>query len=148
MKISDLAKATETSIDTIRYYEREGLIPKAERLANNYRHYDEAHLNQLSFIRHCRSLDMSLDEIRLLLRFNANPRAHCGEVNQVVDAHILHVQERINSLQKLAKQLRQLRALCQIEGGECAILAELEQTSANFDASKTPACLHTLKHAK
>lgn len=147
MKISQLAKATETSVDTIRYYEREGLIPLAKRQSNNYRLYDESHLNQLVFIRHCRSLDMSLDEIRLLLEFKANPKENCSEVNLVIDNHIQHVRDRIDSLIRLEAQLRQLRALCAAEGGGCAILEQLEQNTGSFDnKSEVSPCLRTLKH--
>ena len=146
MKISDIAKATSTSIETIRYYEREGLIPPAQRQANNYRHYDESHLQQLSFIRHCRSLDMSLEEIRLLLEFKSNPKENCSEVNYVIDNHIQHVRDRIESLLKLETQLTQLRALCIAEGGNCAILKQLEQTHVDFDGSQTSPCLRTLKN--
>lgn len=146
MKISEVAKASDTPIETIRYYEREGLIPEAQRQANNYRHYNEAHVQQLSFIRHCRSLDMSLDEIRLLLQFKANPKENCSEVNHVIDNHIQHVRDRIESLLKLEAHLTQLRAQCSAEGGNCAILEHLEQNRTNFDARPSDACLRSVKH--
>ena len=146
MKISEVAKASDTPIETIRYYEREGLIPEAQRQANNYRHYNEAHVQQLSFIRHCRSLDMSLDEIRLLLQFKANPKENCSEVNHVIDNHIQHVRDRIESLLKLEAHLTQLRAQCIAEGGNCAILEHLEQNRTNFDARPSDACLRSVKH--
>ena len=68
MKIGELAEATGTQIETIRYYEREGLLPEPGRSTGNYRIYDRVHADRLSFIRHCRALDMNLDEIRVLLR--------------------------------------------------------------------------------
>ena len=70
MKIGALAETTGTSVETIRYYEREGLLPAAPRADNNYRLYTRVHAERLAFIRHCRNLDMTLDEIRALLRFN------------------------------------------------------------------------------
>ncbi|MDO5686406.1 MAG: Cd(II)/Pb(II)-responsive transcriptional regulator [Neisseria sp.] len=143
MKISELARITETSTDTIRYYEREKLIPAAQRRSNNYRHYSEQHLEQLVFIRHCRSLDMSLDEIRLLLDFQARPQENCHAVNRVVDEHIEHVRHRIASLQKLEQQLTRLRSLCMAEGGHCPILAELKQSGSLSGNDNAPACLHT-----
>ncbi len=146
MKISEVAKVTDTAIETIRYYEREGLISTAQRQANNYRYYDEVHVQQLSFIRHCRSLDMSLDEIRLLQQFKTNPKENCSEVNHVIDNHIQHVRDRIESLLKLEAQLTQLRAQCIAEGGNCAILEHLEQSGTKFDARPTDACLRSVKH--
>jgi DNA-binding transcriptional MerR regulator len=75
MRIGDLAEATGTAVETIRFYEREGLIPAAQRADNNYRMYTAAHAERLAFIRHCRNLDMTLDEIRTLLRLRDAPLA-------------------------------------------------------------------------
>ena len=69
MKIGELAKLAQTQAETIRYYEREGLLPQARRSEANYRVYDQSHIQRLAFIRHCRSLDMTLGEIRTLLHF-------------------------------------------------------------------------------
>lgn len=68
MRIGELAKATDTQVETIRYYEREALLPQPGRTEGNYRVYGPEHVERLSFIRYCRSLDMALDEIRALLR--------------------------------------------------------------------------------
>ena len=67
MKIGELAKITDCQVETIRYYEREGLLPQAPRSESNYRIYGAEHTERLGFIRHCRSLDMTLEEIRVLL---------------------------------------------------------------------------------
>ena len=67
INIGALAKRTQCQAETIRYYEREGLLPPPARSQGNYRQYDTTHVERLSFIRHCRSLDMTLDEIRALL---------------------------------------------------------------------------------
>ena len=88
MKIGELAKATHTQVETIRYYEREGLLPETARTEGNYRVYDSAHVDRLSFIRHCRGLDMTLDEIRVLLRFKDSPHENCAQVNDLLDEHI------------------------------------------------------------
>jgi len=69
MKIGELAQRTNTPVETIRYYEREGLLAEPVRSEANYRVYEDAHAQRLSFIRHCRGLDMTLEEIRVLLRF-------------------------------------------------------------------------------
>jgi len=127
MKIGDLAKATATPVETIRYYEREGLLPPAARTDANYRHYAEAHTQRLQFVRHCRSLDMSLDEIRALLAFQDAPGDNCAEVNALLDAHIGHVAQRIRELRALEKQLKELRAQCQgaLDVAHCGILEGL-----------------------
>jgi Cd(II)/Pb(II)-responsive transcriptional regulator len=88
MKIGELAKAAHTQVETIRYYEREGLLPETARTDGNYRMYAEEHVDRLSFIRHCRGLDMTLDEIRVLLRFKDAPHENCAQVNDLLDEHI------------------------------------------------------------
>ena len=95
MKIGELANMTGVQVETIRHYEREGLLPHTKRSEGNYRVYDESHGQRLSFIRHCRSLDMTLDEIRVLLRFRDAPTENCGEVNALLDEHIGHVALRV-----------------------------------------------------
>lgn len=127
MKIGDLARLTGTQIETIRYYEREELLPETARTEGNYRIYEKAHVERLSFIRNCRSLDMTLDEIRVLLRFKDSPSENCGAVNVLLDEHIVHVVNRIQELRQLEGQLRELRQLCQRaqDAGHCGILNEL-----------------------
>lgn len=132
MKIGDLASATHTQVQTIRYYESLGLLPQAPRSEGNYRIYGPEHVERLAFVRHCRSLDMTLDEIRVLLRFKDEPQAECGEVNALLDEHIGHVATRIRELRQLEKQLRALRDQCVgvREAGRCGILNELVQASS------------------
>jgi Cd(II)/Pb(II)-responsive transcriptional regulator len=127
MKIGDLARATSTPVETIRYYEREGLLPAAARTDANYRHYADAHTQRLQFVRHCRSLDMSLDEIRALLAFQDAPGDNCANVNALLDTHIGHVAQRIRELRALEKQLKELRAQCQgaLDAENCGILEGL-----------------------
>ena len=129
MKIGELAKLTNCQVETIRYYEREGLLPSPERTEGNYRFYTQAHLETLSFIRNCRTLDMTHDEIRQLLRYRDDPTSDCAGVNELIDDHIEHVRSRIASLQTLQAQLIELRRNCSA-GGEaaaCEILHQLTQ---------------------
>lgn len=137
MKIGDLAKSTGTQAETIRYYEREGLLPKPARTETNYRRYGEEHLRRLAFIRQCRSLDMTLDEIRALLRFKENPSAHCVEVNELIDEHMEHVAERIRELKRLQAELKVLRAQCDAAGASCGILDSLDK-GADGASKKRP----------
>lgn len=132
MKIGELAQHAHTPVETIRYYEQVGLLPAAPRSPGNYRIYSSVHAQRLSFIRHCRALDMTLDEIRVLLRFKDTPQADCGEVNALLDAHIGHVASRIQELQLLEAQLRALREQCLVarDAAHCGILQELTQAPA------------------
>ncbi len=139
MKIGELSTASSTPVETIRYYERQGLLPAPARTEGNFRRYEAPHLERLMFVRHCRSLDMSLDEVRALLRFRDAPDDHCGEVNALLDEHIGHVSTRIRELRALEKQLKQLRQRCGDERRtpECGILTGLAESAheASHDAS-------------
>lgn len=132
MKIGELARLTHCQVETIRYYEREGLLAAPERSEGNYRVYDDGHVERLTFIRNCRGLDMTLDEIRSLLALREEPRRNCAEVNSLIDAHIDHVQARITSLQALQAQLVALRGRCNQDGPEapCSILQRLNTSGS------------------
>lgn len=129
MRIGELAAATDTAIETIRFYEREGLMPAAARTGGNFRLYETAHLERLQFIRHCRSLDMSLDEVRVLLRFRDRPEEACADVNALLEEHIGHVSKRIQELRALERQLKDLRQRCGSDRAakECGVLTGLSQ---------------------
>lgn len=131
MRIGELAGRTGCSVETIRYYEREGLLPEPERSAGNYRLYGGAHLERLAFIRNCRTLEMSLDEIRVLLGLQDRPGQDCRQVNVLLEAHIAHVGRRIAELRNLEAQLVALRDQCRQVApvAECAILRELAGTA-------------------
>ena len=129
MKIGELAQATDCEVQTIRYYEREGLLPAPNRTTSNYRSYGPAHLERLQFIRRCRSLDMTLQEIGTLLHFRDSPEENCGEVNHVVEAHLHHVAARLEELAALQTELRRLRRRCRAasKAADCGILSELSR---------------------
>jgi len=111
MKIGELARLAGSNVETIRYYEREGLLPIPGRSEGNYRIYGPMHQERLTFIRHCRGLDMTLDEIRTLLHFKESPEENCGEVNRLLDDHIGHVVRRIGELQALENSSRSYAAV-------------------------------------
>ena len=136
MKIGELSTASSTPIETIRYYEREGLLPSPARTQGNFRVYEAPHLERLQFIRHCRGLDMSLDEVRVLLRVKDNPADDCGDVDALLDEHIGHVSTRIKELRSLEKQLKELRLRCGTSrtGDCCGILAGLTEAAQESGA--------------
>ena len=129
--IGALAKRTQCQAETIRYYEREGLLPPPARSQGNYRQYETTHVERLSFIRHCRSLDMTLDEIRALLDFRDAPTRNCAEVGALLDEHVRHVADRIAELRRLERQLKHLRGLCASPGQaeRCGILNEMSRVA-------------------
>lgn len=124
MKISELAQLAGCSTETIRYYEKINLLPKAPRNANNYRQYNASHIERLRFIRNCRSLDMTHEEIRHLLGFINSPETGCEPVTSIITEHLLHVDTRLQELNHLRQQLLQLQAACTHEGTTqaCGIL--------------------------
>ncbi len=132
MRIGKLARSADCLVETIRYYEAAGLLPVAARSSGNYRLYGKAHVERLQFIRNCRSLDMTLDEIRKLLRFCEAPEGNCNEVNALLDEHIGHVAARMTELKTLERQLRELRRLCRKPSAvrDCGILNQLACTAA------------------
>jgi Cd(II)/Pb(II)-responsive transcriptional regulator len=138
MRIGELATAAESDVDTIRYYEKIGILPKPGRTGSNYRHYGEQHMERLRFVRRCRSLDMTLDEIRVLLKFRDAPEANCGEVNNLLDEHIGHVAARIAALTHLEKELRSLRRQCRSvqRARDCGILAEIGKGAPTSGSAK------------
>lgn len=127
MKIGDLAEATLCPVETVRYYEREGLLPAPARSSGNYRLYGPHHVERLRFVRHCRSLDMTLEEIRTLLRFRDSPGKKCEEVNALLDEHIGHVAHRIAELRVLEAELKELRGQCRAvrTARDCGIMRSL-----------------------
>lgn len=127
MKIGELAQVAQTTVETVRYYEKEGLLPATARTAGNFRVYGPAHLERLRFIRNCRALDMSHEEIRRLLLLADEPAEGCGAINAVFDQHMAHVDERIRELIYLKGQLAMLRQRCQTEQAvdTCGILQGL-----------------------
>lgn len=135
--IGALAKRTQCQAETIRYYEREGLLPPPARSQGNYRQYDSRHVERLSFIRHCRSLDMTLAEIRALLDFRDAPTRDCAEVSALLDEHVRHVADRIDELRRLQRQLKHLRGLCARPGQaeRCGILNEMSRAAKGGPAA-------------
>lgn len=127
MRIGELGQATGVDIETIRYYEKTGLLAAPERRPNGYRSYGVAHLERLAFIRHCRALDMPLAEIKRLLDFAVHSAADCGDIDRLIDEQLARVRSRLESMRALEKQLAALRARCASGHpvAECGILHEL-----------------------
>ena len=138
MRIGELAQRSGVAVETIRYYEAQGLLPAPLRLANNYRNYTRKHLARLHFIRHCRLLDMSLEEIAKLTNLeNAQPRDF-EVVHETIGAHIRDIDSRIRELMELKQKLQALECHCtgNHEGKSCGILQELESFTDSCDCCR------------
>jgi Cd(II)/Pb(II)-responsive transcriptional regulator len=137
MRIGELARKGNCDVETVRFYEREQLLDEPAREANGYRLYTSAHLVQLNFIRHCRSLGMGLPDVRTLRGFQVNPTQACDDINHLIDSQIDRIHQQVESLRQLEQQLHALRDACHANQkvSECGILRTLEQ------AAEGEACL-------
>jgi Cd(II)/Pb(II)-responsive transcriptional regulator len=127
MKIGELASLTGVLPETIRYYEQEELLMAPARSLANYRVYGREHVDRLNLIRQCRSLDMTLEEIRSLLKFQNSPNENCDKVDLLLDTQIEKIEQRIERMLTLKSQLISLRALCNDKQAvrDCKIMREL-----------------------
>ncbi|HEX9808792.1 MAG TPA: helix-turn-helix domain-containing protein [Alphaproteobacteria bacterium] len=126
--IGTLSTRTGVNIETIRYYERIGLMPAPPRTEGGQRVYDAGHLKRLAFIRRSRELGFSLDDIRALLRLVDGGDYTCGEVHQMTLAHISDIRRKIADLRRMERVLKEMAAKC--EGGDVPDCPILEALSA------------------
>ncbi len=124
IRIGDLAKGTGTKVVTVRYYEQIGLLPVPSRTAGNYRTYSNEHMRRLRFIRRCRDLGFTLDQIRDLLGLSSQKDEECADVDRITAQHLIEIEQKISDLERLAKELRRLNNCCQGNGiiADCRIL--------------------------
>lgn len=124
MKIGELSEKLGITVETIRYYEKEGLLCSPDRSSSNYRIYGDHHLEDLAFVVFCRGIDISLDEIRTLLKLKHSPGESCEPINEAIDDKLLEIDKRIGRLQALRSELQRLRAKCLGHNtiGECEIV--------------------------
>ena len=127
LTIGKLARETGVKVVTIRYYEQIGLMPAAPRTEGNYRTYSLEHRRQLHFIRRCRDLGFTLDQIRDLLRLSSEKTQACAEVDRIAEQHRRTVEEKLADLTRLASELRRLSACCRGKGliANCRIIEAL-----------------------
>ena len=127
MGIGDLAKETGLRIVTIRYYEQIGVLPTVKRTSGNYRTYGVDHVRRLRFVRRCRDLGFSLEQVRDLLRLSADDGPSCAEVCKIADRQRRTVEDKIADLKRLASELRRISASCngRRKMAECRIIEAL-----------------------
>jgi Cu(I)-responsive transcriptional regulator len=133
--IGDLAKTTDTKVETIRYYERIGLLPEPKRTAGNYRSYEAVHLGRLSFIRRARELGFSIDQVRNLLGLADQKDRSCETVDSIAREHLADVDRKIADLKGLRRELNSLIRQCHHGTiAECRILDALAPRVGHDDA--------------
>lgn len=135
MNIGRLGKLTDTNIETIRYYERIGLLPPPPRTEGNYRAYDQSHVRRLSFVRRARALGFHLDTIRALLDVADRPDQPCCDVDALAQAQIREVEAKIADLNRLRDELVRIAGQC--GGGRIADCRIIEALSPETGAAET-----------
>ena len=127
LTIGQLAKKANVNLETIRYYERRGLIPEPPRNKSGHREYSLEAVKRTEFIKRCQTLGFSLKEISELLSLRVGPSATCSDVKARVDAKIMDVEKRIIELEKIRYALLNMSSKCLGKGpaGQCPILEEL-----------------------
>lgn len=108
LTIGNLAEASGTTVQTIRYYEQSGLMPPPPRTQGRQRRYARAHLERLKFIRHARELGFAVDDIRELLRLSAHPDAPCEAADQIAARQLAEVERKLVRLQALKRELKRM----------------------------------------
>jgi DNA-binding transcriptional MerR regulator len=124
--IGALAEVTHTKVETVRYYERIGLLPEPRRTTGNYRSYTADHLARLSFIRRARDLGFTLDQVRALLGLADHENNDCCAVDAMARDHLKGIDRKIADLKALRRELNELLSQCQ-QGtiADCRIIGAL-----------------------
>lgn len=126
MKIGEVAERSGCHPETVRYYERIGLLPAPPRTAGGYRDYRPADADRLRFISRGRELGFSLEEVRSLLGLAEDDGLSCQDVDRLARGHLLDIRNRLNDLQRMASELERVIGSCSGgERGQCAILDTL-----------------------
>ena len=126
LTIGALSARTGVKIDTIRYYERIGILPKPARSSGGHRLYAGEHKKRIEFIRRARELGFSLDQVRVLLGLAGGGRVTCAKVKNITEKHIAEIRRRVKDLKRLERVLIDMVAQCRAdEALDCPILEAL-----------------------
>lgn len=128
LRTSDVAKQAEVNLETIRFYERRGLLPKPPRTASGYRTFSPEMVRRVRFIKRAQELGFSLKEIKELLALRVDPATTCADVRQQAEAKVNDIDEKIRTLRSMRKVLTRLVAACPSRGptDDCPILDSLD----------------------
>lgn len=127
---NEIAKKLGLDLETVRFYEKQEMISKPIRLENGYREYNEEHLIELKFVQHCRSLGISLDEIRTLKNIQ-DQSVDCSEANKIIERNISLIEIKLRELRNLKSQLLSLSESCKssVDVKNCEILNSLKRAA-------------------
>jgi len=126
LKRADLARRTGCNLETIRYYEKIGMMPDPPRTASGYRVYDEGHVSRLRFILRARELGFAIEQIRGLLELVDGGTQTCAEVKERTERHLMDVRAKIADLKRIEKVLAATASRCSGEDvPECPVLDAL-----------------------
>lgn len=128
LTIGQVAKAANVHVETLRYYERRGLVPKPPRSATLYRRYPEETVPRVQFVKHAQELGFSLREIRELLSLRAAPRARCADVKRRAETKITEIDAKMRALKAMRRALTRLLSQCdgKLPVSACPILESLD----------------------
>ena len=124
MKIGELARATGANSETIRYYEKIGLLPRPDRTRSNYRDYGLKDAERLAFIRHARGLGFEIADVRSLIDLAEQPDRNCAEADAIASRHLVAVEEKMAQLARLRDELGRMVHACR--GGRVATCRIIE----------------------
>ncbi|WP_339687084.1 heavy metal-responsive transcriptional regulator [Gimesia maris] len=126
--IGQVAERSGVGIETVRFYEREGLIPKPNRSSSGYRLFDDETIARLQFIRRAKELGFTLNEIKELLSLRLNATTSCADIKSRAEAKITNIDEKIRTLRRMKTALKKLTSQCNSQGSvnECSILDALD----------------------
>jgi MerR family copper efflux transcriptional regulator len=132
LTIGEVAAQAKVHVETLRYYERRGLVAKPPRSVSNYRRYPQDAVRRVQFIKRAQELSFSLIDIKELLALRASPAAECGEIRTRAEAKIKVIDAKIDSLMAMKSALSSLVAACSGQGSltECPILESLDTKEA------------------
>jgi MerR family transcriptional regulator, copper efflux regulator len=136
--IGQLARSANVGVETIRFYERSGLLGEPTRRRSGYRMYDQHAVTRLNFIRRAKQLGFTLSEIKELLAFQANPNATRAEVKAAAIAKVADIGERIRDLQRMRAALETLTDQCHGDEEPAVTCPILEALTQQADANATP----------
>ena len=133
LSIGEVARASGIKVVTLRYYEQLGLVPAPARTNGNYRAYSFEDLRRLRFIRRCRDLGFTLQQVRELLRLSSKRNQKCSEVDRITRRHRAEVEKKIADLKRLAKVLSRISSRCRGDGliADCRIIEALSPEVPN-----------------
>jgi MerR family copper efflux transcriptional regulator len=138
LTIGKVAKAANVHVETLRYYERRGLVPKPPRNLSLYRRYPKSTVRRVRFVRHAQAIGFSLREICELLSLRAAPTARYADLKRRADTKLRDIEEKIRALQAMHRALRRLVSQCdgKLPTSECPILESLNDESLH-DGTET-----------